>query len=94
MTDAAIEHPGAATHRVEVPALDRSIECREDETLFAAARRAGLRIVGACGGRGHCGSCMVRVLEGRVHSDGEGPHKKWLRSCCVQPRSNLAMELA
>lgn len=94
MTDAAIERPCAATHRVEVPALDRSIECREDETLFAAARRAGLRIVGACGGRGHCGSCMVRVLEGRVHSDGEGPHKKWLRSCCVQPRSNLAMELA
>ena len=25
-----------------MPALDRQIECREDETLFAAARRAGL----------------------------------------------------
>jgi len=94
MTDAAVEHARAAIHRVDVPALDRNIECRDDESLFAAARRAGLRIVGACGGRGHCGSCMVRVIEGRVHREGEGSHKKWLRACCVQPRSDLAVELA
>jgi uncharacterized 2Fe-2S/4Fe-4S cluster protein (DUF4445 family) len=94
MTNAALEHARAAIHRVDVPALDRNIECRDDESLFAAARRAGLRIVGACGGRGHCGSCMVRVIEGRVHREGEGSHKKWLRACCVQPRSDLAVELA
>lgn len=81
-------------HRVDVPALDRQIECREDETLFAAARRAGLRIVGACGGRGHCGSCIVRVTEGRVHREGEGAHKKWLRACCLQARSDLTLEIA
>jgi len=81
-------------HRIDVPALDRQIDCREDETLFAAARRAGLRIVGACGGRGHCGSCIVRVTEGRVHREGEGAHKKWLRACCIQPRSDLTVEVA
>jgi uncharacterized 2Fe-2S/4Fe-4S cluster protein (DUF4445 family) len=81
-------------HRVDVPALGRQIECREDETLFAAARRAGLRIVGACGGRGHCGSCIVRVTEGRVHREGEGAHKKWLRACCLQARSDLTLEIA
>ena len=81
-------------HRVDVPALDRQIECREDETLFAAARRAGLRIVGACGGRGHCGSCIVRVTEGRVHREGESAHRKWLRACCIQPRSDLTLEVA
>jgi uncharacterized 2Fe-2S/4Fe-4S cluster protein (DUF4445 family) len=81
-------------HRIDVPALDRQIDCREDETLFAAARRAGLRIVGACGGRGHCGSCIVRVTEGRVHREGEGAHKKWLRACCIQPRSDLTLEVA
>ena len=84
----------ARPHRIDVPALDRQIECREDETLFAAARRAGLRIVGACGGRGHCGSCIVRVTEGRVHREGEGAHKKWLRACCIQPRSDLTVEVA
>lgn len=81
-------------HRIDVPALDRQIECREDETLFAAARRAGLRIVGACGGRGSCGSCIVRVTEGRVHREGEGAHRKWLRACCIQPRSDLTLEVA
>jgi hypothetical protein len=65
----------APAHRIDVPALERHIECREDETVFAAARRAGVRIVGACGGRGSCGSCIVRVVEGRVHREGEGSHK-------------------
>lgn len=86
--------PAARAHRIDVPALDRQIECREDETLFAAARRAGLRIVGACGGRGSCGSCIVRITEGRVHREGEGAHRKWLRACCIQPRSDLAVEIA
>jgi uncharacterized 2Fe-2S/4Fe-4S cluster protein (DUF4445 family) len=84
----------APAHRIDVPALERHIECREDETVFAAARRAGVRIVGACGGRGSCGSCIVRVVEGRVHREGEGSHKKWLRACCVQPRSDLTLEIA
>ena len=84
----------APAHRIDVPALERHIECREDESVFAAARRAGVRIVGACGGRGSCGSCIVRVVEGRVHRAGEGSHKKWLRACCVQPRSDLTLEIA
>lgn len=83
-------------HAVAIPALDRTIECAEDETLFAAARRGGLRIVGACGGRGTCGSCIVRVAEGRLHrEEGEGSsHKKWVRACRVQPRSALQIEIA
>jgi len=82
------------THTLQFPELDRRIECREDETLFAAARRAGLRIVGACGGRGSCGSCVVRVTEGHVHREGESSHRKWLRACRLQPRSNLTVEVA
>lgn len=89
---------GAVTksHAVGIPALDRTIECAEDETLFAAARRGGLRIVGACGGRGTCGSCIVRVADGRIHrEESEGSsHKKWVRACRVQPRSALQIEIA
>jgi ferredoxin len=47
-----------------LPQLDRWIEVRADETLYRAARRHGVRIVGACGGRGTCGSCLVRLQEG------------------------------
>ncbi len=82
------------THRVRIDALEREFEAREDESLLAAARRAGVRVVAACGGRGACGSCIVRVAEGRVHREGEGSHKKWLRACRVQARSDLALDVA
>ena len=53
------------------PQLDRDITARAGETIFQAARRNGLRIVGACGGRGSCGTCSVLVTEGEVrHSNG------------------------
>ena len=94
--DLALSPP--RVHALRFPALDRDIDCAENETLFAAARRHGLRIVGACGGRGTCGSCMVRVQEGRVHREGKesehSSHKKWLRACCVQPRSDLVVDVA
>jgi uncharacterized 2Fe-2S/4Fe-4S cluster protein (DUF4445 family) len=81
-------------HAIDVPALDRRIECHEDETVFSAARRAGLRIVGACGGRGTCGTCIVRVTKGRVHRDEGTPRRQWQRACGLQPRSDLIVEVA
>jgi uncharacterized 2Fe-2S/4Fe-4S cluster protein (DUF4445 family) len=81
-------------HQVDFPALDRRIECREDETLFAAARRSGLRIVGACGGHGRCGSCIVRVRQGRVHRDDDIPRRTWQRACALRPRSDLSVDVA
>lgn len=35
-------------------------------TLLAAARRAGITLVASCGGRGTCGGCGVRVIEGEL----------------------------
>lgn len=37
-------------------------------TVLAAARAAGVLISAPCGGRGVCGSCAVRVLEGTLES--------------------------
>jgi uncharacterized 2Fe-2S/4Fe-4S cluster protein (DUF4445 family) len=82
------------THRVTIAALEREFDAREDESVLAAARRAGVRVIAACGGRGSCGSCMVRVTQGRVHREGEGSHRKWLRACRVQARSDLALDVA
>ncbi len=36
----------------------------EGTTVLEAATRAGLHIVATCGGRGTCGKCAVRVLDG------------------------------
>lgn len=84
----------AHDHGVQIPALDRTLRCAETESLYTAARRAGVRIVGACGGRGTCGSCIVRIAEGRIHRQGEGSNKPWVRACRVQPRSDLQIEIA
>ena len=36
------------------------------ETIYQSARRSGVRIIGACGGRGTCGTCRVHVVEGEI----------------------------
>ena len=99
--------PGAGVrfHALRFPEIDREISCREDETVFQSARRHGLRIVGACGGRGTCGACTIRIAGGRVATlnAGEPPggngvdvsrRKKWIRACCVRPRSDCTIEIA
>lgn len=53
-------------HRLRFPALERDISVRPQETVLQSARRHGLRIVGACGGRGRCGTCVVRVIDGEL----------------------------
>ncbi len=87
------------SYTLSFPQLARTIAAREGETLFQSARRGGLRIVGACGGRGSCGTCVVRVVAGEVEHQGEhrgeeGGDKKWLRACRVRARSDCTLEVA
>jgi uncharacterized 2Fe-2S/4Fe-4S cluster protein (DUF4445 family) len=87
----------ATAHRVTFLNLNREIACGEDETLFHAARRHGVRIVGACGGRGACGSCTVRLVRGQVLLEGEtlvGAGKEWRRACRMKPRQDCEVEIA
>ena len=90
--------PAAASiYRIRFLHLDREIDCAADETIFHAARRHGVRIVGACGGRGACGSCMVRAHEGKltddigVEIDGG---RKWTHACRVRATADCAIEIA
>jgi len=50
-----------------------------------------VRIVGACGGRGSCGTCMVRVIEGKVDRPRA---KQWIHACQVRPRSDCVIEVS
>lgn len=99
-------HP--VSHTLHFPELDRSITAQADESIFQSARRQGLRLVGACGGRGTCGTCVVRVVEGQVdatpvsavaESAAIGPNpthskKKWLRACQIHAHSDCSIEVA
>ncbi|TAK49470.1 MAG: DUF4445 domain-containing protein [Xanthobacteraceae bacterium] len=93
------------THLLHFPQIDREIPSGAAETIFQSARRNGVRIVGACGGRGTCGTCTVLITEGRIHRDGEDAEtidenehakrrRKWVRSCQVRAVSNCVVEVA
>jgi uncharacterized 2Fe-2S/4Fe-4S cluster protein (DUF4445 family) len=88
-------------HRVRFASIDRDAECGEQDTIFQGARRAGVRIVGACGGRGVCGTCAVRVAEGEVELlQPTAPHAKarlangWLRACLARPLGDCTVEIS
>jgi uncharacterized 2Fe-2S/4Fe-4S cluster protein (DUF4445 family) len=93
------------SHALRFPQLDREIVGQPGETLFQSARRCGVRIVGACGGRGACGTCTVQIVEGHVQtadgrtlgpraaSGGRAARGRWVRACQVVPRSDCTIEV-
>jgi uncharacterized 2Fe-2S/4Fe-4S cluster protein (DUF4445 family) len=50
--------------------FDRTTRVPPGTTLFSAAHWIGLPIDSTCGGRGTCGKCKVRVIEGRADAAG------------------------
>jgi uncharacterized 2Fe-2S/4Fe-4S cluster protein (DUF4445 family) len=83
-------------HAVRFAGFGRHSRPEHDETLYQCARRAGVRIVGACGGRGVCGSCLVRVTRGTVDllSPAAARDDGWVRACLARPASDCEIELA
>lgn len=78
--------------------VGKSGECLENETLLECAHRLGVTLLSSCGGRGVCGNCRVRVLEGEVNeptpSETELFGQKelesgWRLACQVMPLSHL-----
>jgi uncharacterized 2Fe-2S/4Fe-4S cluster protein (DUF4445 family) len=94
--------PPAPWFQVRFENLDRETKCNDGETIFNSARRAGVRIVGACGGRGVCGTCIVRIASGEFDllgpesADAAAPAraKEWVRACLARPSSDCVVELA
>ena len=97
--------PASAAHglRLGFPQLDREILSQDGETIYQSARRGGVRIIGACGGRGTCGTCRLLVVEGEVDAasekamPGNGSGEKrpqWVRACQVKPKSDCVVEIA
>jgi uncharacterized 2Fe-2S/4Fe-4S cluster protein (DUF4445 family) len=92
-------------HQLRFAQLDRVITAQVGDTLFQSARRNGVRIVGACGGRGTCGTCAVHVVDGQVErsphaAPGREPdearagRKTWQRACQLRALSDCTLEVA
>ena len=43
----------------------KTLSVSEGESLYHALKRQGIYLVSSCGGKGTCGKCRVRVVEGR-----------------------------
>lgn len=87
------------TFQVTVQPSGRQFTCEDDETVLAAAIRAGVGLPYGCK-NGACGSCKGKVLSGTLT---QGPHQQKALStaeeesgatlfCCATPHSDLVIE--
>lgn len=58
--------PGKIT--IEFEPVGRRILIEKGKTLLMAAQDAGVGLVALCGGEGWCGTCRVRVVQGKANS--------------------------
>jgi uncharacterized 2Fe-2S/4Fe-4S cluster protein (DUF4445 family) len=70
--------------------FDRTTRVPPGTTLFSAAHWIGLPIDSTCGGRGTCGKCKVRVIEGRT--DAETADHRLLRPAEIEEGWRLSCQ--
>ena len=70
--------------------FDRTTRVPPGTTVFSAAHWIGLPIDSTCGGRGTCGKCKVRVIEGR--SDAETADHRQLRPSEIEEGWRLSCQ--
>jgi ferredoxin len=75
-----------------------TIVAREDETLLAAALRAGLEVPSSCR-TGTCRTCIALLERGEIHYLVEWPGlipeeraQGWILPCVAQARSDIALD--
>ncbi len=86
---------------VKFSVLDREVktEVPDGTTLLEAASQAGVQINSICGGKGACGKCKVRVLEGDTEVDSLATLKidevkaGYTLACQTRIKSDVAIEV-
>ncbi|MCX8189414.1 MAG: ASKHA domain-containing protein [Nitrososphaeria archaeon] len=66
-------------HKVKVLPNKIIIEAKENENLMSALLRHGIDLGGVCGGKGLCGKCLIKVIEGKT-SETTVQEKKWQKA--------------
>ncbi|MBK4737404.1 CDP-6-deoxy-delta-3,4-glucoseen reductase [Noviherbaspirillum pedocola] len=87
------------TFQVTVEPSGRQFPCDEDETVLAAAIRAGVGLPYGCK-NGACGSCRSKLVSGEVshgaHQERALPvvdeERGFMLTCCARPNSDLVIE--
>ncbi|MBN2713389.1 MAG: 2Fe-2S iron-sulfur cluster binding domain-containing protein, partial [Planctomycetes bacterium] len=85
---------------VEIRPSGKSITVPAGTNLLEACHRAGVGISASCGGKGLCGKCRVRIIEGSVpeHAGYEHPLSRaeieagWRLACLVKVGCDLVID--
>ncbi|MBN1631348.1 MAG: 2Fe-2S iron-sulfur cluster binding domain-containing protein [Thermoleophilia bacterium] len=64
----------ATNHKIHVNGGERTLELPGGESLQSALEAAGIYLPSACGGRGICGMCRIRVLSGAPEANPTERH--------------------
>ena len=54
------------TVHVKFEPLGKYVECLFSSTILHCARETGVELISVCGGKGSCGHCLVRIIDGNV----------------------------
>jgi uncharacterized 2Fe-2S/4Fe-4S cluster protein (DUF4445 family) len=60
---------------IDFQPLGRRVQVAEGGSLLEAARKAGVGLNAVCGGSGTCGTCRVRIVEGKVSPPNKSEEK-------------------
>ncbi|WP_432401451.1 2Fe-2S iron-sulfur cluster-binding protein [Wukongibacter sp. M2B1] len=69
----------------------KKVEIKKDKTVLDVAKEAKLKVKAPCNGKGKCGKCIVRILEGKV-SEPTKEEKKLLSEKKINKGYRLACE--
>lgn len=79
----------------------KTIEASSGKTLLATLGENGVHLSSACGGKGSCGQCKVRVVEGggemlpteAVHFTRKQMKEHWRLGCQVKVKNDLKLQV-
>jgi uncharacterized 2Fe-2S/4Fe-4S cluster protein (DUF4445 family) len=77
----------------------RTIPAGAGESIYEALRHNGIYLVASCGGKGVCGKCRVKIIEGRSRIEETGRLKKKDRAenivlaCQTFPEEDILIEI-
>jgi uncharacterized 2Fe-2S/4Fe-4S cluster protein (DUF4445 family) len=77
----------------------KTLSVEKDEDLYNALKRQGVYLVASCGGKGTCGKCKVRVIEGphKTRASGKLDQRSresgYVLACQTFPEGNMLIEI-
>ena len=77
----------------------RTITAGEGESIYATLKKNGIYLVASCGGKGVCGKCRVKIIEGSSRIEATGKLTKKEReehivlACQAFPKENVVIEV-